>query len=217
MSPCCRHDAYREVFDEKQAAKDASRYRKKGLPKDAAAGITFLRTRGVEGLTVLEVGGGIGAAGLELLRAGASHAVNVELSPAYASTAGELARQAGVGERAVEVRVGDFVAAAATIEPADVVVMNRVVCCYPDFEALLAAASEKARLYLVFSYPRDNVLARAVNAAANLMLRLSRKDFRSHVHPRGAMLALLEGAGFRLASERRAPIWQTAALERSSA
>lgn len=216
MSRCCRPDAYRQVFDEKQAAKDARRYRKKGLPKDAAAGITFLRARGVEGLTVLEVGGGIGAAALELLRAGASQAVNVELSPAYTLAAGELAREAGVDERAVEVRVGDFVAAAGTIEPADVVVMNRVVCCYPDFEALLAAASEKARLYLVFSYPRDNLLARAVNAAANLMLRLSRKDFRSYVHPRAAMLAVPERAGFRLATERRAPIWQTAALERTS-
>lgn len=214
MSRCCRPDAYGEVFDEKQAFKDARRYRKKGLPKDAAAGIQFLRARGVEGMTVLEVGGGIGAAALELVRAGASHAVNIELSPSYASAASELTREAGVEEGAVELRVADFVAAASGIPPAEVVIMNRVVCCYPDFEALLSAASEKARLYLVFTYPRDNVLARAANASANLMLWLSRKDFRSYIHPRDAMLTMVERRGFRLAKERNAPIWQTAALER---
>lgn len=215
MSRCCRPDAYREVFDEKQARKDARRYRKKGLPKDAAAGVAFLHARGVEGLTVLEVGGGIGAAALELLRAGASHAVNVELSPAYGPVASGLLSEAGVDEGTVEVHVGDFVVDAPSIAPADVVVMNRVVCCYPDFEALLVAASDKARRYLVFTYPREHVVARAVNGAANLVLRLSGRDFRSFVHPRRAMLAVAERRGLRLAAERRAVIWQTAALERA--
>jgi hypothetical protein len=216
VSRCCRPDAYGEVFDEKQARKDARRYRKKGLPKDAAAGIAFLRGRGVRGLTILEVGGGVGAAGLELLQAGAAGAVNVELSPAYGPVAADLRREAGIDESAVELRVGDFVDEAPRLAPADVVVMNRVVCCYPEFEPLLAAASEKAGRYLVFTYPRDNALARAVGRAANLLLRLSGKDFRSFVHPRSAMLGVAADRGFRLADERKAPIWQTAALERPS-
>ncbi len=203
------------MFDEKQARKDARRYRRKGLPKDAAAGIAFLRKRGVEGMTVLEVGGGIGAAGLELLQAGAARAVNVELSPAYEPVASQLLREAGLVGR-VETLVCDFVAEAADIPRADVVVMNRVVCCYPDFEALLAAASDKAGRFLVITYPRDNAVARAVNGLANLMVKISGKDFRSFVHPRSAMLAVAANRGLALADERRAPIWQTAALERAS-
>jgi 2-polyprenyl-3-methyl-5-hydroxy-6-metoxy-1,4-benzoquinol methylase len=214
VSRCCRLDAYREIFDEKQARKDARRYRRKGLPKDAAAGVAFLRRRGVGGLTVLEVGGGVGAAALELLRAGASGAVNVELSPAYAPVAAELMRAEGLDESAVEFRVGDFVDEASAIEPADVVVMNRVVCCYPDHQALLSAAAERARRYFVFTYPRDNQAARLAVRLMNLVLRLSGKEFRGFVHSRAAMFAVAEGRGLRLAEERRAPIWQTAALER---
>jgi SAM-dependent methyltransferase len=214
VSRCCRPDAYRQVFGDKQARKDARRYRRKGLPKDAAAGVAFLRRRGVVGLTVLEVGGGVGAAALELLRAGAAGAANVELSPAYAPVAAELVREAGLDESLVEQRVGDFVEEASEIEPVDVVVMNRVVCCYPDYEVLLVAAANRARRYLVFTYPRDNPAARLVVGLQNLVLRLSGKEFRSFVHSRAAMLAVAEGRGLRLAEERRAPLWQTAALER---
>lgn len=214
VSRCCRPNAYREIFDEKQARKDARRYRRKGLPKDAAAGIAFLRRRGISGLTVLEVGGGVGAAALELLRAGAAGAVNVELSPAYAPAAAELVRENSLDESALELRVGDFVDEAPAIEPADVVVMNRVVCCYPDYEALLSAAADRARRYLVFTYPRDNPAARLFVWLENLFLRLTGKEFRSFVHPRGAMLAVIEARGLRLAEERRASIWGTAALER---
>ena len=202
------------MFDEKQARKDARRYRRKGLPKDAAAGIAFLRKRGVEGMTVLEVGGGIGAASLELLQAGAARAVNVELSPAYEPLASQLLREAGLVGRA-QTLVCDFVAEAAGIPRADVVVMNRVVCCYPDFEALLAAAADKAGRYLVITYPRDGAVAQAVNGLANLVLRISGKDFRSFVHPRRGMLAVVKHGGLRLAVERRALIWQTTALERA--
>jgi hypothetical protein len=214
VSCCSRPDAYREVFDEKHARKDAERYRRKGLPRDAAAGVAFLRRRGIRGMTVLEVGGGVGANLIELLRAGASSAVNVELSPDYAAVASELLQESGLEESAVELRVGDFVAEADSIEPADIVIMNRVVCCYDDYEALLVAAADRARRYLVFTYPRDNALARLIAQLENLSFRLSGKDFRSFVHPVRRMLGVVEGRGFRLARERRAPIWQTAALER---
>lgn len=95
----------------------------------------------------------------ELLRAGADAAVNVELSPAYAPVAAELVREAGLDESAVELRLGDFVDEAPGIEPVDVVVMNRVVCCYPDYEALLAAAADRARRYLAVAERRGLRLA----------------------------------------------------------
>ena len=214
MSRCCRPDAYHEVFDEKQARRDAARYRRRGLMKDAAAGVAFLRRRGIRGLTVLEVGGGIGAALVELLRAGAARAVNAELSPAYEPVAAELLRESGVEASRVEFRTGDFVADAASIEPVDAVIMNRVVCCYDDYDALLVAAADRARRYLVFTYPRDSALSRLVAGLENLGFRLSGKEFRSFVHPASAMLEVVERRGFRLAEERRAPIWLTAALER---
>src|SRR5712691_1096182 len=155
---CCSPAAYSELFDEKQARKDARRYRRKGLDKAARRLVAYLTGRGVAGDSVLEVGGGIGVIQLELLKAGATRATNVELSPAYDSLAGELLAKARL-EGQVERRVGDFVEVAKELEPADDVVLHRVVCCYPDVEALVGAAAGRARRCLVLTYPPDIALA----------------------------------------------------------
>jgi hypothetical protein len=211
MVGCCPPKGYERVFDERQARRDLRRYRRKGLAADARDAVEFLSRAGVR--SVLEIGGGIGAAQVELLRHGAERTVNVELSRGYEAVARELARAEGVDER-VDLRLGDAVREAATLPEADAVLMNRVVCCYPDYEALLAAAAGRARRFLVFTFPRSGVVASLVAGFANLGLRLTRNDFRAYAHPRAAMLAAAERNGLRLVHERRALVWQTAALER---
>jgi hypothetical protein len=198
------------MFDERQARRDLRRWRDKGLKPDARDAVDFLAGHDVR--TVLEIGGGIGAAQVELLRRGAERTVNVELSPGYEPVALELARAEGVDDR-VERRLGD--AAAAELPDADAVLLNRVVCCYPDFDALLGAAAEHARRYLVFTFPRSGRLGSAVVAAGNLALRLGRRDFRAYAHPRAALIAAAEARGLRLVHERRAFVWQTVALARA--
>ena len=62
--------------------------------------VQFLHAVGVEGASVLEIGGGIGEIGVELLQAGAARAQNPELSPADQEPARTLAVLAGVqGDR----------------------------------------------------------------------------------------------------------------------
>jgi magnesium-protoporphyrin O-methyltransferase len=178
--------------------------------------VDFLRERGLEGATVLEIGGGVGAIEAELLRSGASSAVNVELSPSYEQAALELWREAGVDERA-EFRVADVAQDGQNVEPADAVVMHRVVCCYPDYDALVGAAAERARHYLVLSFPRERLLIRAGLGAINLVARLLRWEYRSFVHPVAGILAAAEGQGLRPTFEHHGRIWQVAALERVSA
>ena len=212
MTGCCGAGGYERVFGERQARRDLRRYRRKGLPRDAADAVEFLAEHEVR--TVLEVGGGIGAAEIELLRHGAERAVNVELSRGYEDAARTLAREEGL-EDAIEWRVGDFVAEAERLERADAVLLNRVVCCYPDYEALLDAAAGRAQRLVAFTFPRSGRVASAVVAVANLALRLARTDFRAYAHPRAAMLAVAERHGFRLVHERRALVWQTVGLARS--
>lgn len=212
MGCCCVPGDYGEFFGEKVARRDARRYRRGGLDRAARRMVGFLGRERVTGATVLEVGGGVGAIQLELLRAGAGRAVNVELSPAYEDVAAELAREAGVEAR-VERQVGDFVAD-GSVEPADVVVLHRVVCCYPDYEALLAVASEHARRVLVFSFPRDTPLYRLGARVMNVFLRLRRRAFRVHVHPAAAMLDVPRKHGLRPAYDERGPLWRVAAFER---
>lgn len=162
---------------------------------------------------MLEIGGGVGEIEIELLKRGAERATNLELSPAYAEEAQRLLREAGLEQRA-EWRLHDIAANPEGIEPADVVVLHRVVCCYPDYERLLGAAAQHARRLLVFSYPPRNGISRLLIGAQNLIFRLLRKEFRTFVHPPSAMLAVLGEQGFRRTFAHPGLVWQVAGLER---
>jgi SAM-dependent methyltransferase len=210
VSGCCSPAGLEEVFGEQAARRDARRYRRKGLDRTARRMLAFLRERGLEGRTVLEVGGGVGALEIELLKAGADRAVNVELSPAYDAEAAALAREAGL-ERRIDRRIGDF-ASGVYVNTADVVLLHRVVCCYPDPEALVGAAAERARGAIVLSFPRESLVVRAGFALANLWYR--RTGFQVYVHPVASVLGAAESRGLRPAFEHRGRLWHVAALER---
>jgi magnesium-protoporphyrin O-methyltransferase len=214
MSGCCGSGAYDEIFSEKQARKDLRRYRRRGLAQDARGALGFLRARGIEGASVLEVGGGIGALQLELLRAGAARAVDVELSRGYEAAAAELLAGSGFEDR-VERRIGDVVEEPS--EPEDAVAMIRVVCCYPDVERLVGAAAAHARRLLVLSYPPDGPLARAVIGTFNLVHRLSGSEFRAFAHPHARIRAAAEAHGLRLVHREHGAIWHVAGYERVGA
>lgn len=208
---CCGSRGYDQVFGEKTARKDLRRFRKRGLRRDAQRGVDFVRSRGVERASVLEAGGGIGAVQVELLDAGAASAVNVELSRGYEAAAAELLAERGLASRA-ERRVGDFVD--EPTDPADVVFLNRVVCCYPDPARLVGVAAGRARRLLVLTYPPDHLFARLVAAAGNLLLRLLRSDFRAHAHPHRIFHAAAEAEGLQLVFRGHSLVWQTAGYER---
>jgi 2-polyprenyl-3-methyl-5-hydroxy-6-metoxy-1,4-benzoquinol methylase len=216
VSRCCQPPrGYTRVFSQRAARRDAKRYRRDGLDETAEEMTSFLRERGIAGASVLEIGGGIGAIQLELLKAGAARATNLELSPEYEDVAAELAREQGVAEQ-VERRLGDVVSEPALAGEADAVVMHRVVCCYPDYDALVGAAAERARRYLVMSFPRSRWAIRAGFSLVNLGARLLRWEYRTWVHPPQGVVGAAEGRGLRVTSESRGRIWQVAALERVS-
>ncbi len=175
--------------------------------------VEFLAQRGLEGSTVLEVGGGVGEIEIELLRRGAAHAVNLELSSAYDAEAGQLLREAGLEHRA-ERRVHDIAVDPAGVDPADVVVLHRVVCCYPDYERLLGAAADRARRVVVFSHPPRNAVSRLLFTCQNLSFRFRRMEFRTFTHPPAEMLAVLEQRGLRHTFTHRGLVWHVAGLER---
>jgi magnesium-protoporphyrin O-methyltransferase len=215
VAGCCDPRGCDDFFGPRFARRAARRYRKRGLDSTARRMVSFLEERGIEGATVLEVGGGVGELQLELLKRGASRAVNLELVDAYDAEAASLLREAGLEER-VERRRHDIAAAPEEVEPADVVVLNRVVCCYPDYERLLGAAAEHARRLVVFSYPRRNVVSRAIVTAQNLAFRLLRREFRTFTHPPDAMLAVLAGRGLTPAYAHTGFAWCVSGLERAS-
>ena len=103
-----------------------------------------------------------------------------------------------------------------SVQPADIVVLHRVVCCYPDYARLLGAAADHARRQLVFSHPPRNWVSRSVVATQNLLLRLGGRDFRTFAHPPAAMLAVLAEHGLQLRATHRGRVWQVAAVSRTA-
>ena len=201
------------MFSERTARWEAGRYRRRGLDATSKRIVGFLKRRGVEGRTVLEVGGGIGAVQIELLKAGAAHATSIELAPTYEEVAGELLREHGLEDR-VDRRVLDFATGGEAVEPADIVIMNRVVCCYPDMPRLAGAGADHTRELMVLSFPRGSWWVRLALAFANLAFRLTRREFTIFVHPPAQILTTSESRGLRTVLVERGLLWTVAAMAR---
>jgi magnesium-protoporphyrin O-methyltransferase len=213
MAGCCNAQGCDRFFGSRFARRMANRYRRRGLDRPSRRMVDFLEEKGIAGATVLEIGGGVGEIQVELLKRGAARTINLELSPGYEHEAAKLAREQGVDGR-IERRLHDIAVEPGAVEPVDVVVLNRVVCCYPDYERLLAAAADHAQRLLVFSHPPRNLLSRALVGAENVGFRLMRREFRTFAHPPDAMLAVLERHGLQPAVRGGAFPWQFAGLER---
>lgn len=210
MAGCCEPKIYERMFGAKQARLDAKRYRTRGV-RGSSRDLVEL-AGDASGASVLEVGGGVGAIELELLAAGAARATDVELSGEYEEEALKLLVERGLSDR-VERRVGNFVE--EPVEPHDVVVMHRVVCCYPDVDALVGAAAACARRRMVLTYPQERWVTRAGIATINFFMRLNGSDFRAFVHPVARISAAASEQGLALGERRRSGIvWESAAYDR---
>lgn len=213
MSDCCGPEGYDEQFSERYARKLARRYRRRGLTPSARAIVSFLTDRGIEGATVLEIGGGVGQLHVELLRQGAARATNLEISTSYEDQAQQLLEYSGMGDRVAR-RFLDIAESPDQVESADVVVLHRVVCCYPDYERLLGAAASKADRLLVFSHPPSSLVTRAAFWCENAVRRLKNDTFRAFVHPPEAMVAVATSSGLRSTFRWRGIGWSVAGFER---
>lgn len=211
---CCQ--GVERVFGERMASRDLRRYRKKGASKPTRALLDALRAAGVGGATVLDIGGGVGAIQHELLESGAAGAVGVDASPAYSRSAALEAERRGHAGR-IRLLEGDFVALADRVEPADVVTLDRVICCYPDMEALVGRSAERARRLYGIVLPRDAWWTRLGIRVPNLFLRLTRQAFRVYVHPVAAVDAVARERGLAPTLRRNAgPVWHVAVYERAA-
>jgi len=206
MGCCTGYCAAEAQFNQKRAERDLRRYRRRGADATTRLMLEELRRWPLKGRRLLDVGGGIGVIGRELAGSGVASATFVEASPAYLEVA---RREVGLkfGSRPTQFVLGDFALIAGTLPEADVVTLDRVVCCYPDAEALLGAAAARTRQLLAFTYPRDRWYVRALFAVVNLSMRLTGKEFRAFVHAPERMEAVLEAAGLVRNARREMLVW----------
>lgn len=213
---CCHHCRDAEnLFDRRDAERRLGKYRRRGPEGTTRLLIDGLRAAGVQGATVLDVGGGVGVVHHELLRAGAASATDVDASSAYLAAAEAESERQGHGGR-VSYRFGDFVALAPNIAPADIVALDRVVCCYPDMPALVGAAAARADRLLGLVYPRDVWWVRLGIRVVNAGLRLQRSAFRVFCHPTAAVDGEARRAGLTQRLRRTSGPWQVVVYERAA-
>jgi magnesium-protoporphyrin O-methyltransferase len=204
-------------FGADSAERDLKAYRRDGPDRTTRWLLDGLRggdDGSVDGLTVLDIGAGVGVVHLELLASGAASAVDVDGSPAYVAVARREADRAGVRGR-VTYLTGDFVELAPSLAPADLVALDRVVCCYPDMQALVRLSAARALRRYGLVYPRDSWWIRAASGAFNGMNRLLRRRFRFHAHRTADVEATVAAAGLERVDLRRTLFWQVAVFERT--
>jgi SAM-dependent methyltransferase len=210
----CGCDEFASIFDRRTAEGDRDRYKRKGPDRTTRMLLELLAPYRSAGSTLLDVGGGIGVIDHELLRAGAGHAVLVDASTPYLEVARQEARRANLLDR-IEFVEGDFVRRAAAIDPADVVTLDRVICCYPDAEALVGLSASRARTAYGLVLPRDRMLNRIAIGFLNVWFRLRRTAYRSYLHPTTRVDQLAAAAGLHPSSERGTFFWRVVVYDRA--
>jgi len=202
------------TFTEDRARDDIREYRKRGPANQTRLILEAVRSLGLKDAALLDIGGGVGTIHHELLKDTAREATHVDASTAYLKQAEEESSRLGNQGR-VKFIHADFTDVAAELPQVDVVTLDRVVCCYPDFRSLLKAASSKSRKAIALTYPRETWYMRFGLRVINFFQRLSRDPFRVFVHPVAEMESLLGGEGFKRTSVRRLVVWEMALYQRT--
>ncbi len=210
---CCQPDLYDTQFDVEHAAQQLRDYRRNGPRGWTARLIEGLSRGGVDGLTVLDIGAGVGAVHQSLLAAGAASATDVDASGPYLAAAREEADRRGLADRVTYVK-GDAVLVGPDVAEADLVALDRVVCCFPDMYGLVRMAASHTRRRLGMVFPRDSAWIRTGVRLSNRWSRFRGDPFRVYVHATDAVLAIAGESGLEPVHRLEGFFWQTIVLER---
>ncbi len=210
---CCQCQGIEDLFNDELVMRELTAYRAKGPDKTTCMLTDALKEEGVKGFNLLDIGGGVGAVQHELFEAGASQATDVDASKAYLHAAQEEADRRGIADK-VHFRHGNFVELAPQIPAADIVTLDRVICCYPDMEHLVDLSAARASKLYGLVYPRDTWLAKLGVWVLNLLFRLQRKPFRTFVHSSQAVDAIVRSHGLQRRFEGGTLIWQVVVYSR---
>ncbi len=184
-----------EIFDEKGAKKNLKKYRKKGLTGASKHLFEGIKAHSNGSLTVLDIGGGIGGIHLELIKMGFQKATDVDASSGYIKMAKDESQRQDQQDK-VSYFFGDFVDHHTQLENHDVVVMDKVVCCYPHFNDLLTNAMDKSNEILALSYPKSNLPGRLLVSLGNFFFKFKGSKFRAFMHPNAEIRAVIKSGGF---------------------
>jgi len=214
---CAQCQGIEHQFGSAAVRRKLRQYRRRGPDKTTRLLIEAVRAAlvasDVQDATLLDIGAGLGAIHHALLDGRVSRAVHIDASEAQLAAAREETERRGHGGR-VEFLHGNFVDMAPGIPPADIVTLDRVICCYDDMPGLVIGSVEKATRLYGAVYPRDVAWMRIAIAGLNVFERVKRSTFRVFLHDPPAIDAELRAAGLTRLSVRETLGWQVVVYRR---
>ena len=215
---CCSPENINDLnntFNADRAKKDAQQFRQKGLDKRGQKLIAPLQYSSQRPLTVLDIGCGAGGVHHELLRRGvAQTVVGVDASSAYLQAAQTNADILGLSQY-ITYQQADFAQTTADFEEVDLVIMDRVLCCYPHLQQLLGRAASQTKRHLALSFPLESWWLRLPFRLADLVLTLVGSGYHPYLHPHADIVAIAAEEGLRPTHQDRHFIWQIMHFERA--
>lgn len=211
---CCHCQGIEAHFYQKKAVKKLEWYREAGLRDTTSMLIDAIKAYSVNDMTLLDIGGGVGAIQYELLNAGVRRVTNVEASTGYIDVAKAEAERLGVADRVTYCH-GNFVELATQIAATDIVTLDRVICCYPDMPALVNLSAARARKLYGVVYPRTTWRSKIWFITDNIGYWWRGNPFRIFLHPTEAVDAAVRSNGFIRCFYHEAAMWLVVLYERT--
>jgi magnesium-protoporphyrin O-methyltransferase len=212
--PHCQCEGIERRFDTERVTNELNQYRLHGMAKTTRQLVEALQAQGVDNMSLLDIGGGVGAIAHALLQAGARQATDVDASTAYLAAAREEASRRGLEGR-MSFQYGDFVALAPSLSATDIVTLDRVICCYDDMPALVERSASLAEQFYGVVYPRDTWWFRLFTWARSLVRRVKREPMRFFVYPTAAVDATIRAQGLEQRFRQTSGSWQIVVYART--
>ncbi|MGB5281709.1 MAG: methyltransferase domain-containing protein [Arenicellales bacterium] len=208
MSCCCPHSNSANRFFSFFASRYRRRFEKKGFEPSQKQLLEGLQQAGYRDAKVLEIGSGVGHLHQTLLEQGAASAVGIDLASRMVDEAQHWAEERKLAGRTAYLE-GDFMEIHESLSGADVTVLDKVVCCYPDADGLVHASLKKTNRVYALTYPRNRWYIRTMMGISAFMLKLVRSDFRPFVHDPEVIEKWITETGFSKAYQNNNMVWLT--------
>jgi magnesium-protoporphyrin O-methyltransferase len=208
MRCCCPHSNSANRFFSYFAGRYRKRFEKQGFEPSQQHLIEGLEQAGFQDATILEIGSGVGHLHQTLLEQGANAAVGVDLAAKMIEEARHWAEERSLADRTEYVE-GDFMEINEAIVSAEVTVLDKVVCCYPDADGLVHSSLRKTGRVYALTYPRDRWYVHCMMGFVALVMKVIRSDFRPYVHPPELIERWITETGFDKQYQNHNTMWLT--------
>ena len=207
MDSCCK-TGYDKTFGMKRAQKEMERYLRKGPKKSTRWLLESIEPRVQHGDTVLDIGGGVGAFIMELQKQGVGTSYYMDISESYSAVFRHEVGKQRIDD-SIQIHTGDFTEKHHLIPETDIVALDKVLCCYHDYQQLLSLALQKTRRILAYTIPDDVWWVRYTHQVETWFKTWFTNYLITYIHPVAQLESLVLDQRFHKIYEKSHNGWLT--------